>query len=672
MYFHTPFHQLPLLIGGGGSLMVSFNLCCASMLMFDEFKKDLEVVRQVGAGSFSTVYEVIYEQTRLAAKVLTARRGEGAKNQKLHDAILHEINMLSKLEHPNIVKLIGACSVGQNLCLCTEFSDIGSLASFIHVDKQMYSLGAVYRWGTEIAVALEFIHSKQILHRDLKSANVLIFTGDYALPGENAALNAGPTPAASMVTQNHTFANLHCKIADLGLASNWLQLPKGLAGTFRWMAPEVMRGKECSTASDIYAFGMLLYELGARETPFSFYQESPAVVFAVAGPSAARPPIPTDFPHILRGVIRGCWMQEASTRMDVVDAIELLKQGSNVCEVEAAVIAGVLPGGPPGGPNAGCSKPTTNTSASGYGSSGGAITNAALSTLSSGSGSYNISGDIAANEDDVQADVVAGAGAGAGAGADAGAGAGASANAGAGAGAAQVSDGTKTPPLPFSTPTRRSTSVADVFGVAPAAAAALIGMNNGSSTDGSGSGISRLSESIHSAHSFQETQQRWQTEILDKQKQLPIGDGDDVLLLGGGSIWDLADGFGLIQGRPISPLRSDDAASFVSRGSSCETVGGSFAADLLDPANATPTTGGIKISPRIPTAAIDVDVDSLLAAARLMIAESQHTLTYLPLKLALVKEYGADAFEVAKEGVQQLLLLADAAAGSSNVARPME
>ena len=68
----------------------------------------------------------------------------------------------------------------------------------------------------------------------------------------------------------------------------------------------------------------------------------------------------------------------------------------------------------------------------------------------------------------------------------------------------------------------------------------------------------------------------------------------------------------------------------------------------------------IQLSPRIPTAAIDVDVDSLLKAARLMIAESQRTLPYLPLKLVLVKQYGAEAFEVAKEDVQQLLLAAGA------------
>ena len=436
------------------------------------------------------MYEVIYEKTRLAAKVLTARRGDSvAKNQKLHDSMLHEVNMLSRLEHPNIVKLIGACSVGQNLCLCTEFSDIGSLATFIHVDKQMYSLGAVYRWCTEIAVALEFIHSKQILHRDLKSANVLIFTGEHAPPGEDAALNAGPNAAADSVgvQQNQPFANLHCKIADLGLASNWLQMPKGLAGTFRWMAPEVMRGKECSVASDIYAFGMLLYEIGARETPFSFYQESPAVVFAVAGPSAARPPIPADFPHILGGIIRACWMQEACTRMVIVDAIELLKQGSNVCEVEAAAMAGVHEGNSNSNSN---SNMSGSSGVDGTSSSVGAVTDSSGSDAdgsggagnSSGSGSYNIGGDH----------MIGGV-------------------------------------MPAGTQPK---SVADVLGVAPAAAAALAAMNGSTASLGSsGSSISRLSESIHSAHSFQETQQRWQSEILEQQKQLPIG--DDVLELGG-------------------------------------------------------------------------------------------------------------------------------------------
>ena len=89
----------------------------------------------------------MYEKTKLAAKVLKVHKKSGNKKkgvaqaQKLKEAMMHEVNMLSRLQHPYVVKLVGACSVGNDLCLCTEFSDLGSLAPFIHVEKQPYSLG---------------------------------------------------------------------------------------------------------------------------------------------------------------------------------------------------------------------------------------------------------------------------------------------------------------------------------------------------------------------------------------------------------------------------------------------------------------------------------------------------------------------------------------------------
>ena len=88
--------------------------------------EDLQIVREVGKGGFSTVYEVMYRDRRLAAKVLAHR---GLNNEKLKQEMMHEVHVLSRLQHAHIVKLMGACSVGQNLCLYTEFSDRGSMFS---------------------------------------------------------------------------------------------------------------------------------------------------------------------------------------------------------------------------------------------------------------------------------------------------------------------------------------------------------------------------------------------------------------------------------------------------------------------------------------------------------------------------------------------------------------
>eukprot|EP00039_Didymoeca_costata_P008720 m.115429 g.115429 ORF g.115429 m.115429 type:complete len:683 (+) comp14203_c0_seq3:185-2233(+) len=272
--------------------------------------EDLEVVREIGSGSFSTVYEVIYHSTTLAAKLLD-HRGKTDENQR--EALKHEVKILSKLDHPNIVKLEGACSMGEKLCLCTEYSEFGSLAKFIHTDHKPYSLGAVYRWGQDIATAMRFIHHKGILHRDLKSANVLLFLRP---------------DIGNVIDRNDDalFSQLTAKICDFGLALEGRGDNEGTAGTFRWMAPEVMAGKPCTVQSDIYAFGMVLYEIGARQIPFSNFKESAAVIFAVAG-KKNRPPIPQGFPVLLSGITRSCWSHFPDQRLSMDDIIDILSYG---------------------------------------------------------------------------------------------------------------------------------------------------------------------------------------------------------------------------------------------------------------------------------------------------------------------------------------------------------
>ena len=199
----------------------------------------------------------------------------------------------------------------------TEFSDRGSVYALIS-SATPYSLMTVHTWSLEIALALEFIHSKCILHRDLKSANVLLFNAPRGPEDEPRLAEAG---AGGAVTHQHVIS----KICDFGLAAEWVQTnkPGKMVGTFRWMAPEVMRGGQATVFSDVYAYGMLLYELGTREAPFAAIRESPAVVWAVAG-EEARPPIPRGFPSMLGGIVRGCWDSEPSQRLTLVDVVDIL------------------------------------------------------------------------------------------------------------------------------------------------------------------------------------------------------------------------------------------------------------------------------------------------------------------------------------------------------------
>jgi serine/threonine protein kinase len=140
-----------------------------------------------------------------------------------------------------ILQFIAACKKPPVFCIITEYLAGGSLRKYLHQQEpHSVPLQLVLKLALDIARGMEYLHSQGILHRDLKSENLLL--------GEDMCV----------------------KVADFGISCLESQCgsAKGFTGTYRWMAPEMIKEKHHTKKVDVYSFGIVLWELLTALTPF--------------------------------------------------------------------------------------------------------------------------------------------------------------------------------------------------------------------------------------------------------------------------------------------------------------------------------------------------------------------------------------------------------------------
>ncbi|KHJ44662.1 kinase domain protein [Trichuris suis] len=208
-----------------------------------------------------------------------------------------ELNVLLKLKHPNIVPLIGVCPFP--LSLAFGLAPLGSLGALL---KNYKRSGASLNWtviqeaASQIAKALEYLHQRHVIYRDLKSENVLA----WHFP-----------PPFSQLT------NVEVKLGDYGISRSALPMGnmKGFGGTEGFMAPEIIRynGEEEYTEKvDCYSFGMFLYEMYTLKMPFEGHEQ--AKEFILDGGRPAISVKDTFYPSNFLDVMVKCWSQRSSDR----------------------------------------------------------------------------------------------------------------------------------------------------------------------------------------------------------------------------------------------------------------------------------------------------------------------------------------------------------------------
>jgi NIMA (never in mitosis gene a)-related kinase len=206
---------------------------------------DYERVRKVGEGGFGSVYLVKHRRTRMVAclKVVSFAQFDGADDaDKQLQQALDEARIGGALHHPNIVCIHECVSSRRALHIVMEYCGGGDLAALYKKRRgRAITEPQLLEWTLQLCSGVAHIHSHNILHRDLKAENVFI--------GAQHTLKIGDFGIAKAL--EHTLAQAQTKI-----------------GTPYYLSPELCADRPYAQSSDIWALGVLLYELAALAYPF--------------------------------------------------------------------------------------------------------------------------------------------------------------------------------------------------------------------------------------------------------------------------------------------------------------------------------------------------------------------------------------------------------------------
>uniref|UniRef100_A0A2N9EY16 non-specific serine/threonine protein kinase n=1 Tax=Fagus sylvatica TaxID=28930 RepID=A0A2N9EY16_FAGSY len=253
-------------------------------------------VNAFAQGAFGKIYRGTYNGEDVAIKILERPENDPDKAQLMEQQFQQELMMLARLKHPNIVRFIGACRKPMVWCIVTEYAKGGSVRQFLTKrQNRAVPLKLAVKQALDVARGMAYVHELGLIHRDLKSDNLLIN------------------------------ADKSIKIADFGVARIEVQT-EGMTpetGTYRWMAPEMIQHRPYTQKVDVYSFGIVLWELITGLLPF---QNMTAVqaAFAVVN-KGVRPIIPNDCLPILSEIMTRCWDGNAEVRPPFAEVVRMLE-----------------------------------------------------------------------------------------------------------------------------------------------------------------------------------------------------------------------------------------------------------------------------------------------------------------------------------------------------------
>ncbi|PIN04941.1 Tyrosine kinase [Handroanthus impetiginosus] len=266
---------------------------------------DLEELKELGSGTFGTVYHGKWRGSDVAIKRIkkSCFTGRQSEQERLTVEFWREAEILSKLHHPNVVAFYGVVQDGPGgtLATVTEYMVDGSLRHVLlrkdrHLDRRKKLIIAM-----DAAFGMEYLHSKNIVHFDLKCDNLLVNLKDPSRP--------------------------ICKVGDFGLSKikrNTL-VSGGVRGTLPWMAPELLNGSSnrVSEKVDVFSFGIVLWEILTGEEPYANMHYG-AIIGGIVN-NTLRPTIPNYCDPEWRRLMEECWAPNPALRPSFTEITNRLR-----------------------------------------------------------------------------------------------------------------------------------------------------------------------------------------------------------------------------------------------------------------------------------------------------------------------------------------------------------
>ncbi len=284
---------------------------------------DLTLARVVGEGAFGKVYLGRWHETDVAIKLLSSLSALGlpsageASSNEVHEAIKtleREVSLMVNMRHPNVILFMGICP--EPFCIVTEYCSRGSLYDLLRSARNDPALARELSWPRRLSLAMDaakgmlYLHSHKprVIHRDLKSPNLLV-DGQWRAKVTDfnlSRLSETPSVASSIAANNP-----------------------------RWQAPEVIQSRDFSATGDVYAFGLILWELATWELPFD--QMTQFQIILTVAEKGGRPEIPEPSSPSLQGgdfpgyadyvsLMKACWAQNPKDRPGFDQIIAMLRK----------------------------------------------------------------------------------------------------------------------------------------------------------------------------------------------------------------------------------------------------------------------------------------------------------------------------------------------------------
>ncbi|GFY88477.1 VH1-interacting kinase [Actinidia rufa] len=267
----------------------------------DPTELDFSNSNTIGKGSFGEILTAFWRGTPVAVKRILPN---------LSDDILviqdfrHEVNLLVKLRHPNIVQFLGAVTERKPLMLITEYLRGGDLHQYLK-ERGALSPSTAINFAIDIARGMAYLHNEPnvVIHRDLKPRNILLV---------NSSAD-------------------HLKVGDFGLSklirvqnSHDVYKMTGETGSYRYMAPEVFKHRKYDKKVDVFSFAMILYEMLEGNPPMSHFEPYEVAKYVVEG---QRPMFRAKgYTPELRELTEQCWAADMNLRPSFLEILKKLEK----------------------------------------------------------------------------------------------------------------------------------------------------------------------------------------------------------------------------------------------------------------------------------------------------------------------------------------------------------